>query len=44
MRYKPGTLIDIDESKVGTSIGGVKVFGNRNSIMGRGQLYIIIII
>lgn len=32
MRYKPVALIDIDERKIGTSIGGVKVFGNRNRI------------
>ena len=32
MKYKPVALIDIDESKIGTSIGGVKVFGNRSSI------------
>lgn len=32
MRYKPVALIDMDKRKIGTSIGGVKVFGNRSSI------------
>lgn len=32
MRYKPVALIDDDGNKFGTNIGGVKVFGNRNSI------------
>ncbi len=32
MRYKPVALIDDDGSKTGTSIGGVKIFGNRNCI------------
>jgi FlaA1/EpsC-like NDP-sugar epimerase len=32
MKSKPVALIDIDNSKIGTSISGVKVFGNRNSI------------
>lgn len=32
MRYKPVALIDIDDNKIGTRIGGVKVFGNRSII------------
>jgi len=32
MRYEPVVLIDMDESKIGTNISGVKVFGNRHKI------------
>jgi len=32
MRYKPVALIDIDKRKMDTRIGGVKVFGDRQSI------------
>lgn len=33
MRQLPVVLIDDDQHKIGTSIGGVKVFGNRNKIV-----------
>lgn len=33
MRMLPVALIDDDQHKIGTSIGGIKVFGNRDSIV-----------